>query len=1311
MSEFIRTRRDPSDGVAPTITFLVREKQREKFEARNSDLTWTDVETQLNFKVQDIVISRLASKSGEQDACFEFLIPMPIEDVEEPRSSALRFVATLNNAQNAFFVIAASINTHAISPRPETLQSRWEIKFIRRDTHGRASNEFWELWEDMQKLQISKTKKEVSEELSNWTKYLAVIEKISNDKAILLKVKSPNPSSNRRRGDTIEYAVDANLYAEKLEENLREILQEYPVSNINIKDGEGNISFTGNVELDGETIESLDLALNRNFFQWEFAPNNPKRQLAFQVEPRYGVAKYRTERLEELDGMLRSKAISFSRNGQSYSLTHWEEWLVFKAILENDLSLWQKPKAPRISLELLFSLDNATTRETLILQLQQQLKRQGALAITRNGKDLLNFKLSPSKTPNIFIQKANFEYESVKLKFTTSLKDAESKVEGKTPKLINKGGAVIKGDDVEFRSNNGKGIKDRYQSFVMENPAFSFPSFEQLNLEYEIGFAHLLFPAKWKLQQEKHFNGISGIQKKGNTITIQPQTLDEYESQLNQISNERLGLSVELSSIQYDIRFHHEDPQKCKIQLAECKTKLAKAYGEKIQFAPNVKSNGISGSLTFQNVNDWSSTRKALETNCGQNFTLHYQGIEGRTILELRTDEKQLNNYFIEKRKVLGRCTIKFLSHEQYKEYENERKGKDGKYDGGTEIGKLQFLSREKIKIAINEDLDTKVHHSTGYLIPTFYGDIAQINRLKGAMNLLVRSRENLPQNINLSNFIFDAAAARKIDLEFDIHSDHDWRLRHELNEKNLNEDQKEAVWKALNAQDLALIQGPPGTGKTTVIAEIIWQMLQENPDQKILITSQSHLAVDNALQRLYKKNLIRPLRVAARAGNAIEPEGRIYFREVIEAWADGGLGSKEEKENDQNAITVWMDRIQKAILLEDKFAATQTKWKQKLEKANPDTKKFLKRIYLENVNVVAATCLECGRGDFKGLYKENGFDCVIVDEASKSTPPELLVPLVLGRKIVIIGDHKQLPPMIEEKGIVEVLEEMGELDLAEDIESFKTSQFEKLFQDANDNIKVTLRTQYRMHNSIMQVINAFYKEEGGLECGIKTDMDLPDFNIRGSRWHGISSDPLFHPDHHVLWVDVQTPETNHSPSYSNDGEVEAIHSILATLTQNKEFESYLDACAKHEEKGIGIISFYGKQVEKLKNLVREFETEKLPIRLRTVDKFQGMERDIMIVSTVRSNQQIQHKSGSANNELKHRKPNVRENKAIGFAKDFRRVNVALSRARRLLIIVGNEKHFSDNHKMYAEISDTIHRNGRHIDARQLKTNINNRPK
>ena len=324
---------------------------------------------------------------------------------------------------------------------------------------------------------------------------------------------------------------------------------------------------------------------------------------------------------------------------------------------------------------------------------------------------------------------------------------------------------------------------------------------------------------------------------------------------------------------------------------------------------------------------------------------------------------------------------------------------------------------------------------------------------------------------------------------------------------------------------------------------------------------------------------------------------------------------------------------------------------------------------------------------------------------------------MCFGKKNVIIGDHRQLPPMLHDKTFKETLESLGTKqakELASEIDKdfVETSQFERLITNpkVSKTIISSFREQYRMHPKINNVIKQFYLDEGGLEPGkpILENADDTNLNNPFSRYHGFLLQNFIKPDFHTIWVNVDEPEEASGTSKINISEVEAVELVLKLLKKSNGFSEYMqhwnnlkDENKRKEEKEIGIISFYGHQVGKLKEIARTARTKlNIPVRLNTVDKFQGMERNIIIVSTVRSDKKLENGQ-------------IKKNYDIGFAKSPQRLNVALSRAKRLLIVVGNKNFFSqhknkDGKRIYKNVIDIIKNEGHLIDYKQLKKYFEN---
>ena len=632
---------------------------------------------------------------------------------------------------------------------------------------------------------------------------------------------------------------------------------------------------------------------------------------------------------------------------------------------------------------------------------------------------------------------------------------------------------------------------------------------------------------------------------------------------------------------------------------------------------------------------------------------------------------------------------------------------------------------------------------------PNLIGDQAKISWLKQAMAKIVTPTDKpngKAVNEKLGQFIFDSSKAEEVFKDISPDSE-EWNRVKKNELLKLNDSQRKAILSALHARDLCLLQGPPGTGKTTVIAELIWQLISQNQEHKVLLTSETNLAVDNALEKLLNKEhtLVKPLRFGK--DTKFEEEGKRYSFNRIMKWIDEKFvpveyeeDSLEENEDEEeiapdnpynNAVQIWMNRIAEKSHKEinPKYASALKDWAIELTQSETSVKQLFKDKYFKYANVVGSTCSSAGSPSFmksyQFIYNKKAdfiddptkrwtwipveFDSVIMDEASKATPPEMLLPLCFGKKSIVIGDHKQLPPMLNEKEFKEALSELKDekaVKLAEEIdrEFVETSQFERLIMNPKvpKSIAARLNIQYRMHPKINNVIKQFYTGETdeGLEPAqeLIDYADTEDLSNPFSRHHGLWNENFIKPDIHTIWINVNEPEEQSGTSRVNEKEVEAVKSVLQYLKNSRGFEDYFNHWGKIknedkrlQEQEIGIISFYGHQVKKLQD-VRKYAQKDLglPIRLKTVDKFQGMERNIIIVSTVRSDKIT-------------RGGLLEKNSDIGFAKAPERLNVALSRARRLLIVVGNLKFF-ENYKdkngnaIYKNAIDIIRKEGLIID-------------
>lgn len=369
-------------------------------------------------------------------------------------------------------------------------------------------------------------------------------------------------------------------------------------------------------------------------------------------------------------------------------------------------------------------------------------------------------------------------------------------------------------------------------------------------------------------------------------------------------------------------------------------------------------------------------------------------------------------------------------------------------------------------------------------------------------------------------------------------------------------------------------------------------------------------------------------------------------------------------------------------------------------------------QIYINACNVVGISCTDNMRNLSDNGY--NDFDVVIIDEVSKATPPELLIPLMKARKAILVGDHRQLPPMFKEheesyKEITinqdSIPEEIRDLLTQENFRRFKkmvtSSLFKDYFEQADEGIKHSLLVQYRMHTDIMDIINRFYEQR--LSCGNSEAIEKLEKN-HNLTIKGIDGSTFIKPEIHAYWIDSSsTPNNkpiyeirpNNSTSNYNILEKYIVIELLKKIADAYKEQGY----NKNNQKTVGVISFYQMQVneirEAFRNAKKTYDFSAINVDINTVDRFQGKEKNIIITSLVRNNE---------------------KGRASKHVVAFERINVAFSRAQELLFIVG-AKHMYENQvvqlpnmdmpgfktaPVYKNIMDALHRKGAFKDCNKI---------
>lgn len=435
------------------------------------------------------------------------------------------------------------------------------------------------------------------------------------------------------------------------------------------------------------------------------------------------------------------------------------------------------------------------------------------------------------------------------------------------------------------------------------------------------------------------------------------------------------------------------------------------------------------------------------------------------------------------------------------------------------------------------------------------------------------------------------------------------------INYSDLNYSQNHAVRKVNSAEDIAVIHGPPGTGKTTTLVKAIENTLTK--EKQVLVVAPSNTAVDLLTRLLATKglNVVRignPARVnPENLKNTFDAktENHMLYNELKKMYKEADNLRSQAFKFKRNFGSAQREN-RKALIAESKALLSDAR---RIEK-------IISQDVLDNAQVICCTFVGCAEENLRS----RSFSTLFIDEAGQSLEPACWIAIKKAEKVILAGDHKQLPPTIKS-------------DLAMK-KGLGITLFEKLIDKQNES-SVLLDIQYRMNEKIMNFSNAeFYDSK------LKADESVKNYL-------------LFPEDKPVLFIDTAGCGFNETVnqktlSYYNTDEINVLinhlNSYLPQLTQNV---------------SIGIISPYKEQVIEIKKAIDKSNYPQASIAIDTVDGFQGQEKDIIYISLVRSND-----SGE-----------------IGFLKDIRRMNVAMTRAKKKLVIIGDSATISEN-KFYSDL-------------------------
>ena len=463
-----------------------------------------------------------------------------------------------------------------------------------------------------------------------------------------------------------------------------------------------------------------------------------------------------------------------------------------------------------------------------------------------------------------------------------------------------------------------------------------------------------------------------------------------------------------------------------------------------------------------------------------------------------------------------------------------------------------------------------------------------------------------------------------------------------------LNPTQERAVNEVLWAKDVAIVHGPPGTGKTTTLVEAINETLMR--ESQVLVCAQSNMAVDWISEKLVDRG-INVLRI----GNPTRVNDKM-------------LGFTYERRFESHADYPQLWAIRKAIreLRKNRKKGSEN-YHQKMDRLKSRAAEIELRINAElfgEARVIACTLV----GSAHHLLEGMKFGTLFIDEAAQALEAACWIPMKRASRVILAGDHCQLPPTV--KSIAALRAGLGK------------TLMERIAENKPE-VVTLLKIQYRMNDEIMRFSSDWFyggKVESAPQIKYRSVLDY---------------------DHPITWIDTSNEEnqitiegedapedsasTSSPASAANQnsdlnfkeqfvgesfGRINKAEAELTLLTLAEYFTKIGKQRVLEERIDVGIISPYRAQVQYLKKLIKKYEFFKPYRRLisvNTVDGFQGQERDVILISLVRSNDEGQ----------------------IGFLKDLRRMNVAMTRARMKLIILGN-KDTMTKHPFYKKLWEYV---------------------
>ena len=523
--------------------------------------------------------------------------------------------------------------------------------------------------------------------------------------------------------------------------------------------------------------------------------------------------------------------------------------------------------------------------------------------------------------------------------------------------------------------------------------------------------------------------------------------------------------------------------------------------------------------------------------------------------------------------------------------------------------GVISYLNKEKMRVILREN-ETPEWLDEGKLGVNLLFDEASYKEMSRALQIVAEAERG--RIAELREILYGASPPV-------------FRNGYDYHTPSLNEKQNQALTKVINAQDLAIIHGPPGTGKTTTLIQAIKSAI--DTEKQVLVCAPSNAAVDLLVEKLLEED-VNTLRIGHPAR---------LTENVIENSLDVKVSHhpqfKDLKENRRKS-----EELRKlGYKYKRNFGKQERQQRDRILKEAKALKKYSREIenyiidnLLESAQVIACTVT----GANQMFLKDRTFKTVFIDECSQAMEPACWIPVIKAQRVIMAGDHCQLPPTVKSIKAAKA--------------GLEVSLFEKAI--SNTQTDTMLETQYRMAPPIMGFSSLYFyqnKLQTAGEVLTRSERVLCEFiDTAGC---GFNEDK----------------DSNTLSTYNK----EEAYLLVKHLSQNQ----------PAQELTIGVIAPYKAQIKLLNEIVQEenaLEGITENIRINTVDAFQGQERDVIYISLVRSNNDSE----------------------IGFLKEYRRMNVAMTRARSTLVIVGDSATLASD-SFYRQMIDYIEQNGKYTSA------------